>query len=531
MKTVYMVASGDLRLPANQNTWPAQETMEKQVTEAVERLGWKVQRAHPYDPVLKHGFLDSQRRGIEVFQSIPPDAPLIVAEAVWQYTHHVLPGLTTHHGPILTVANWSGQWPGLVGMLNLNGSLTKAGIPYSTLWSEDFTDDFFTHGLRQWLETGRVTHDTTHVHPFNEVNHPRDATRIGTEIAKKLRSNKAILGIFDEGCMGMYNAIIPDELLSPMGVFKERLSQSALFAKMRTISDQEAREVYDWLLAKGMKFHLGMDEKSDLTEAQVLMQCKMYIAAVRMAAEFGCDAVGIQYQQGLKDLVPASDLVEGLLNNVDRPPVRDGNTGAELFAGKAVVHFNEVDECAGLDALVTNRLWTELGFPPETTLHDVRWGRQIGDQFVWILEISGAVPPEHLTGGYAGAVGERQPPMFFPLGGSTIKGLSKPGWVVWSRVFVADNALNCDLGLGQSVSVPEDIAQDNWKQTTEQWPMMHLVMCGITRDQFMARHKANHIQVVYAPTEADARRALFAKAALMNELGMRVSYCGDQGNA
>ena len=31
-------------------------------------------------------------------------------------------------GPILTVANWSGQWPGLVGLLNLNASLTKMGI-------------------------------------------------------------------------------------------------------------------------------------------------------------------------------------------------------------------------------------------------------------------------------------------------------------------------------------------------------------------------------------------------------------------
>jgi hypothetical protein len=27
--------------------------------------------------------------------------------------------------------------------------------------------------------------------------------------------------------MGMYNAIIPDELLHPTGVYKERLSQSA----------------------------------------------------------------------------------------------------------------------------------------------------------------------------------------------------------------------------------------------------------------------------------------------------------------
>ena len=527
MKTVYLVASGDLRLLANQNCWATQEAMEKQVVAAVEREGWKVKRAHPYDPVLKHGFIDSQRRGIEVFRSIPPDMPLIVAEAVWQYTHHVLPGLMTHHGPILTVGNWSGEWPGLVGLLNLNGSLAKAGVKFSSLWSENFDDDFFIGGLQKWLKTGKVKHNTSHVRAFADAHLPKSAAKKGAQLAKEFRACKSIMGIFDEGCMGMYNAIIPDELLTPVGVFKERLSQSALFAKMRTVSDQDARTVYDWLLAKGMKFNLGTDEQTELTEAQVLLQCKMYIAAVHIADEFGCDTIGIQYQQGLKDLAPASDLVEGLLNNVDRPPVYDDASGRELFAGKALPHFNEVDECAGLDALITNRLWTVLGFAPETTLHDVRWGRKIGDQFVWILEISGAVPPTHLIGEYAGATGERQPPMYFPLGGSTVKGISRPGWIVWSRIFVQKNRLNCDIGLGEAVSVPDEVARDNWKQTTEQWPMMHLVMRGITRDQFMARHKANHIQVVYAPSEEEARRALFAKAATMNELGILVSFCGE----
>ena len=526
MKTVYLVASGDLRLAANQNCWLAQATMEKQVIAAVEREGWQVQRAHPYDPVLEHGFLDSQKRGIQVFRTIPADAPLIVAEAVWQYTHHVLPGLMTHRGPILTVANWSGQWPGLVGMLNLNGSLTKAGVKYSTLWSENFDDEFFRTGLKKWLKTGKVAHDTSHVRAFADAKIPAGAAKLGVKFAQEFRAHKSIMGIFDEGCMGMYNAIIPDELLSPVGMFKERLSQSALFAKMRTVADKDARAVYDWLLAKGMKFALGKNEKTELTEQQVLLQCKMYIAAVRIADEFGCDTIGIQYQQGMKDVAPASDLVEGILNNVDRPPVYHETTGAELFAGKAIPHFNEVDECAGLDALITNRLWNILGFAPETTLHDVRWGRNVDGKFVWILEISGAVPPAHLTGGYAGATGERQPAMYFPLGGSTIKGLSKPGWVVWSRVFVANNKLNCDLGLGEAVELPRDIAEDNWQQTTAQWPMMHLVMHNISRDQFMARHKANHIQVVYAPSEADAKKALYAKAAALNELGVNVSFCG-----
>ncbi len=76
-----------------------------------------------------------------------------------------------------------------------------------------------------------------------------------------------------------------------------------------------------------MTFRWGKKEETELTEAQTLQQCKMYIAAVRLADDFGCAAVGIQYQQGLKDLAPASDLAEGLLNNMDRPPVKCPQVG------------------------------------------------------------------------------------------------------------------------------------------------------------------------------------------------------------
>ncbi len=542
MDTIYLVASGDLRLAANQTCWQAQVEMEQKVMAAVAQLGGRVERAHPYDPVKRHGFIDSQKYGMGVFKNIPRDAPLVVAEAVWQYSHHVLAGLYTHDGPILTVANWSGQWPGLVGMLNLNASLTKAGVKYSTLWSENFDDAFFLDGLKAWLKKGKVKHDLSHVRKFDTDDAIGDSAAVGKAFAKKFRAQKAIMGVFDEGCMGMYNAILPDELLHATGVFKERLSQSALVAKMRAVSDADARGVYDWFVSHGMNFKFGLNEATDLTEPQVLNQCQMYIAAVRIAAEFGCATIGIQYQQGLKDMTCASDLVEGTLNNVERPPVyaedSEGGEGErrELFAGEALPHFNEVDECAGLDGLVTYRLWRQLGFAPETSLHDLRWGRHYSgggvNDFVWVLEISGAVPPAHFANGWRDASGERQPPMYFPLGGSTIKGISKPGWVVWSRVFVADDAngecsMNFDTGIAQVVELPLEETQERWQLTTPQWPIMHAVLQGITRDQMMARHKSNHIQVAYAPDKNAAVYAMYAKAAAMKELGLKVHICGD----
>ncbi len=170
---VYLVANGDLRLSANRMCWPAQEGAERSVIAAIRDCGREVIRGHQFDPEKGHGFIDSQKRGMEVFRAIPPDAPLVVVEAVWQYSHHLLHGLLTHQGPVLTVANWSGQWPGLVGMLNLNGSLTKAGVRYDTLWSLDFTDDFFRTGLRNWLDRKPVQHDLRHVHPLTEAKASR----------------------------------------------------------------------------------------------------------------------------------------------------------------------------------------------------------------------------------------------------------------------------------------------------------------------------------------------------------------------
>ena len=529
MNTVYLVANGDLRTSANQKCEAAQVGMENQISAALEKEGWTVKRAHAFDPAKGHGFIDSQKYGMQVFRDIPVDAPLIVAEAVWQYSHHILHGLISHEGPILTLANWSGTWPGLVGMLNLNGSLTKAGVDYSTLWSEDFTDEFFLKGLRRWLKKGNVKHDNSHVVRFKKADVPESAATLGKKFARKLLREKAIMGVFDEGCMGMFNAIIPDELLHKTGVYKERLSQSSLYAKMLAVCDDEAWAVFNWYKEKGLQFRLGGHEESELTEHQILQQCKMYIAAVRIADEFGCATIGIQYQQGLKDLAPASDLVEGTLNNVDRPPVYSED-GRELYAGEAIPHFNEVDECAGLDGLITYRLWRELGYSPENTLHDLRWGRQYSDEkldaYVWVFLISGAAPPEHFIGGWSGASSERQPAMYFRLGGGTLKGISKPGWIVWSRVFVEAGELKFDTGLAEVVELPQTETEDRWNLTTPQWPIMHAVLQGVTRDQMMARHKSNHIQVAYAPTKAAARRALYTKASAMNALGLDVAICG-----
>jgi len=527
---VLLVANGDLRLAANQTCWPAQKAMEEEIARAVSACGFELIRAHPYKRTEKHGFIGSQKEGMRVFREIDPAARLIVAEAGWQYSHHIVGGLVTHQGPILIVANWSGEWPGLVGMLNLGGALTKAGVKYSMLWSEDFSQPAFVKKLAQWLKTGRITHRLGHITALSKVKVPAKQRKLGQALAAALQRQKAIMGVFDEGCMGMFNAIIPDHLLGPTGVYKERLSQAALYYATMQVSDIEARQVYRWLTRRGMTFKLGTNEETDLTEKQVLMQCKMYIAALRMADEFGCQTIGIQYQQGLKDLLPASDLAEGLLNNSLRPPVRSSDGKRILYKGEPLPHFNEVDECAGLDGLMTYRVHKALGQPVENTLHDLRWGdwdrSGTTDEYVWVLEISGGVPPSHFIGGYKGATSERQPPMYFRLGGGTLKGISRPGEIVWSRIYIEKNKLNMDLGRAGVVRLPMEETERRWQSTTPQWPIMHAVTYGVSRDQMMAKHKSNHIQVVYAADAKSADAALLVKAEMAQGLGMNVFLSG-----
>lgn len=524
-KTAWLVTSGDQRESANLAGWPIQVRLENELARVFAALGWGIHRASGVDPATGHGFISSQRMGLEVFAKLPIDAPLIVAESIWQYSHHVLAGLRNHRGPILTVANFAGDAPGLVGLLGLNASLSKMGVQFSTTWSENFRDDWFIDGIRSWVETGLIHRDTSHVRDLDDQV-PSLEKDLGEALARQLSDEKAILGVFDEGCMGMYNAIIDDEVMNTLGIYKERLSQSALWAEMCRVPESEAAAVLQWLRERGMRFRLGDDEESELTTAQLMSQARMYISILRIADDFGLDVVGIQYQQGLKDICPASDLAEGLLNDRDRPPVRSRDGNRIIRSGLALPLANEADEGAAIDALVTSRVWAAMGLDPETTLHDIRWGEQYEGRFVWVFEISGAVPPSHLIGGYAGAEGWRQNPMYFPLGGSTIRGISKPGEIVWSRVYLESEVLHVDLGRGAAIELPMEEAQRRWDATNPEWPIMHAVLHGVDRNQLMGRHRANHIQIAYAPDSDAADRALATKAALLAALGVEVHLIG-----
>ena len=120
--------------------------------------------------------------------------------------------------------------------------------------------------------------------------------------------------------------------------------------------------------------------------------------------------------------------------------------------------------------------------------------------------------------------------MYFRNGGSTLQGVSRPGEVVWSRIWVDGSVpggqLCMDLGRGEAITLPEEETQRRLNETTPEWPIMHCVTYGVSRDQMMARHKANHIQVAYANSADEADLCMQTKAALAQKLGLKVFLCG-----
>ncbi len=536
----YLIANGDLRESANIAGWPEQSKLEADLIGIFKSRNIDVVRAHPVSG--GHGFISSQSMGNEVIMAIPEGATVISAHAVWQYSHHVLGALVQRSDlKVLTIANFDGTWPGLVGLANLNACLVKHNREFSTIWAEDLNSDEALARIDEFLNTGKVVYSSAHIHPFDPSGADQELVKIGREEADKVRTQRRIMGYFDEMCMGMENAIIPNSLLYPLGIGKENLSQSALFAEMTTIDDAEGAEVIQWLRDKGMQFKVGTDGTKELTEQQLTEQGKMYIAAARIADRFGCDVIGIQYQQGLKDIAPASDLVEGLLNNPDRPPVKD-TEGNIIRDGQAIPCFNEVDGGCAVDLILSHEIWNRFGEDPSANQEDIRWARQYtgkavttegeveySNEDIWVELLSGSSPASHFERGYADAIGFRQNPVFFPYGGATLSGVGKAGEVVISRVYIARNGkLSMNIMRGKTVTLPAEETQDRLDKTDPSWPIKHLIRYGVDRDAMLG-HPSNHETILYASSKEAADKLALAKAAMAKELGLDVFLWGDLG--
>lgn len=523
---ILMITNADLRESANLACWPMQEKYEAKLQDMLGKLGYQMKRAHAVDHQRGHGFISSQRQGSDLFAQIDENAPLIVLLTAWQYSHHVAPSLVHHKGPILLLANFDGTWPGLVGMLCLAGSLTSLGKSYSRLWSENFDDELFVDGLKTWLHYGSLQHSLSYLHPV-PATHPVMATeagKLGRNVGEYVLRHKEIIGLFDTFCMGMINGVFPQQAMVNIGMPIESLSQSALLVEMAKVPDSLREACLQWYIDQGMDFRFGEDGSKELTREQVKEQCAMMIAMARFVQRFGLSAVGVQYQQGLKDSCAASDFAEGAIGSTARFPLPDEH-GNIICDGQPIPCINEVDMGTAIPQTMLWRLLSSFSLPAETTLHDIRWGSEYNGTFYWDLEISGAVPFEHLKGGIKGATGYRQPAMYFPYGGSTICGQGKAGRFIWARAHYEGTEVIMHIGTGRGVELPEEEFERRHRATCYEWPLLNAVLDGVGRDELMAGHQSNHLTIAYVdePVLQTVFQAFVAQALTQ---GIRVAVAG-----
>jgi L-fucose isomerase-like protein len=496
-KKVYLISNGDFREAACAYAWPKQNETLQLSQEAFKKLGVPTEILPQYDPARNHGFLSRQSQGAKLLSQIEPTSPLVVVLSCWAYSHHVSGALQTHRGPILLLANFDGMWPGLVALLNHAATLDRLCVKNSRLWTETFAaDPAFMKRLKTWCETGEIQYDTSHLVKAETLKLSASAQEFGEQLAKDIIKHKRIMGQMDPGCMGMLNALINPAKLGAIGMPLELLNQSDLLAEMELVSDREAQDHLNWLVKKATWFNWGTDQFEELVFDQVISQMKMYSAAARIYKRFGLSAIGIPYQLGLVRCVPASDLAEGILNNSERPDVADPDSGEIIERGKPIVHFNEGDIGAGVPQVIMRDIYVRKNLPPETTLHDVRWGRKYDGKFLWVLEISGAAPPAHF-GGWQNTKVYRQPKGYFPLGGGTCSGISKPGAITWARFYESFGEIGMDCGTGEVVALPAGEVEDRRKKTTYEWPIANTHIPGYDADQLMATHMSNHIVIGY----------------------------------
>lgn len=520
MKHVTLVSNGDFRDSACVECWPMQRDTLKAVKSALKKLGVSTDVYPKFDAKRGHGFITKQCEGTKVFSGIKKDEPVIVVLSCWAYSHHVTGALQTHEGPILLLGNFDGTWPGLVALLNHAGTLERLGVKHSRLWSEDFGGDaYFMKKLEQFVTSGKVTHSVKHVSDASKLKLPKNADTFGKKLADVIKTERRILGQMDPGCMGMLNAVMDPAKLGSLGMPIEYLNQSDLLAEMDLVPDDEAQGYLNWLVKKGAKFDWGTDTFTELVHGQVLSQMKMYGAAARIFERYGLAAIGIPYQLGLVRQCPASDLVEGMLNNSDRPDVKSYATNTTINRKRPLPHFNEGDLGSAVPQMLMNEIYQRKGMEPETTLHDVRWGRDWEGRFVWVLLISGAAPPAHWNG-WKNTTVYRQPAMYFPLGGGTCSGVSKPGTITWARCWETPGEIVMDCGTGEVVDLPDHEVQERLDKTTPVWPIMNAHLPGYGRNECMATHMSNHITVGYGDILGEL-------AATCQHLGIRVRVAGD----
>ncbi len=492
---------GDYRARPNETARPSIEAATAQLERALKKLG--------REPHRVEGYLTKPHEAIERLGPITD--PMIGVCVHWFYGPHTTDGVVGKDNPLLLASNFSGQWPGLVGLLNTGACLESVGRAHSRVWidAEDWTaDETFMARLDEWCRTGRIVYPADEIAGAGAVG--AEATATAQTVADGIHARRVLALMLGDTSMGMINGYLGPRLLNPIGFTEHKVDQAWLLDRAPKINAARVEEAYRFVCEKGVTFHHRDDFDANATKNQL----RDYLAVLDLVNEFKADCVGWQYQLGLIPLRPPSDFSEGLLNSVCRP---ESN-------GDTVACATEADQGNLVPMEMMKRLLKAKGLAQAVMFHDVRWGAEHDGRFVWVLLNSGSCSAyafNHNLDTLDGVHSFRQPAQYFPIPGGTFAGESLPGDVTWARAWIrADGKLVMDIGRGEVVALPPEKRDAWWEGTTRPWPFMACWL-GVTRDTLMAHCMSNHIAVAYGDIHGEM-------IALSRALGFEVRVFGGE---
>ena len=489
---------GDAREKPNELALPNAEQATGQLEKALAKLGRSSYRVP--------GFLTKPHEAIEKLG--PVHDPLIGVCVHWFYGPHTTEGVLGKDNPLLLASNFSGQWPGLVGLLNTGACLEMLGRRHSRIWTDapDWTrDDAFMTRLEEWCSTGQIVYHERDLRYHAPIS--RAASALARQVADELRARRALILMLGDTSMGMINGYFGPRLLHKHGFAEHKVDQAWIIDRGRRISEPRIDAALAFVKAQGVTFHWGQPDALDFTENATREQLRDYLVVKDLIDEFKADCLGWQYQLGLIPLRPPSDFAEGLFNSTCRP---ESN-------GDTVACATEADQGNVVPMELMKRLLKKKGLHQAVMFHDVRWGAEHDGRFLWVLLNSGscgAYAFNHDPNTLRGTHTYRQPALYFPTPGGTFAGESLPGPMTWARAYIRHDKLWMDIGQGEVVKLPAAIRDAWWQGTTRQWPFMAADM-GIDRDTLMAHYLSNHVAVAYGDIFEEM-------VALSQELGFQV---------
>jgi L-fucose isomerase-like protein len=479
-KSVAVFWPGDAREIPNQLAEP----MVHQATEQLERALKKLGRT----PYRVEGFLSKPHHSISKLRGI--DDPMVGIFAHWVYGPHTTDGVVGKDNPLLLASNFSGRWPGLVGLLNTGACLESLNRPFSRAFTAaaDWTDDAeFMDRLSEWCDTGKIGYDERELRCSAPIS--ASASRMALEVASEIKKKPILVLMLGDTSMGMINGYFGPRLLNQHGFSEHKVDQAWIIDRGRRIDQKRIDDALRFVLDRGLTFHWKENGADDFDKTASKEQLRDYFVALDLLGEFGCDALGWQYQLGLIPLRAPSDLAEGLLNTVCRP---ESN-------GDTITTATEADQGNVMPMELMKRLLKRKGLHQAVMFHDVRWGAEHDGRFLWVLLNSGscgAYAFNHDPDSLRGAHSYRQPKIYFPTPGGTLAGESLPGTITWARTYIRNDVLWMDLGRGEVVKLPPEVRDEWWNGTTREWPFMAADL-GMSRDTLMAHYLSNHVAVAY----------------------------------